>query len=552
MKSLAVLLIAACSAPAKKHPEPLPTPPPPPPVETKKEPMPPAPPPPLTQTAQPQDLQFPNEDFRASQPQPGDQRPFRLPKIKPFALKSGVQVYLVEQHNLPIVSMQLEFDGGALADPKGKEGLAGVCMALMTEGTEKLDKIQYSEALADIASSVNASASDDAVHVSMSTLSKHLDATFQLFVDTLRTPGMRESDFKRLVKRRIEGVKQARSNPSNIPGRINDVILYGAAHPRGAVVTEASLTAIQLDDCKKLAATYLKPAHARLYVVGDQTEAQIRERFDGPLLAGWKGAGPKLAALPAAKPMKGRIFFVNVPSAAQSQVWLMAMGPKRNAPDYFDTTVMSNVLGGGFSSRINMNLREDKGYSYGARGGFQYTKGDSELIVSAPVRSDATYQSVLEFAREVNELHANKTPATADELEREKTGAILALPGRFATAQAALGMYRSLIYFGLPLDYYDHYVDNVKKVTDKAVIAAAKKHLDTKDAVFLVVGDGDAKMVRHNPNAEKNAPASTKDLPYEKDGKQVTLREALIEMAKQGDVGAGGFVELDADGVPLK
>lgn len=552
MKRLTLILLAACASHPKKEeiarPEPLP-PPPPPPVVVKKDPV---PPPPLTQTATPQDLQFPNEDFRASQPPPGDVRPFKFPKVKPFALKSGVQVYLVEQHNLPIVSMQLEFDGGSLTDPKGKEGLAGVCMQLLTEGTEKLDKIQYSEALADIASSVSASASDDAVHLSMSTLSKHLDATFALFVDTLRTPGMREADFKRLIKRRVEGVKQARSTPANIPGRISDTILFGAAHPRGAVTTETSLQAITLDDCKHLATSYLKPQHAKLYVVGDQTEAEIRARFDGPLLAGWKGAGPKIAALPAAKPMKGRIFFVNVPSAAQSQVWMMAMGPKRNAPDYFDTTIMAGVLGTSFSSRINMNLREDKGYTYGARGGFNYTKQDSELVMSAQVRSDASYQSLLEIAREVDELHGGKTPASTDELEREKVGAVLALPGRFATAQAALGMYRSLIYFGLPLDYYDHYVDNVKKVSDKAVGAAAKKHLDTKDAVFLIVGDGDAKMIRHNPNAEKNAPASTRDLPYEKGGKQVTLREALVDLAKEGGVGAGGFVELDADGVPLK
>ena len=544
-------VLAACGGPTKKPQDHAP-PPPPPPVETKKEPMPPPPPRIATQTAGPQDLKFPDEDFRKTQPAPSEPRPFRLPKMKPFALKNGVQVYLVEQHALPIVSMQLELDGGSLVDPPGKDGLAGVCMAMMTEGTEKLDKIQYAEALADIASSITASASDDAVHLSLSTLSKHLEQTYQLFVDTLRTPGLRDSDFKRMIHRRIEGVKQARTNPAAIPGRVNDVIMYGPNHPRGGVVTEASLQAITLDDCKKFLGTWLKPQHARLYVVGDQTEEQVRTRFDGAELAGWKGAAPRPPALPVAKTMKGRIFFVNVPNAAQSQVWMMGFGPKRTAPDYFDTTIMTSVFGGGFASRINMNLREDKGYSYGARGGISYTKQDSELIVSSAVRSDSTYQTLLEIDREVKELHGAQRPATADEIDREKTGTILALPGRFATAQAALGQYRSLIYYGLPLDYYDHYVANVTKVTDKAVKAAATKHLDPKDAVFLVVGDGDAKMVVHNPQAEKNAPASTKDLPFMKDGKQVTLREALIDLAKRGDVGAGGFIELDPDGKPLK
>ena len=548
---ITTLLAAACGGPTKKHQEV--APPPPPPVETKQEPMPhPPPPPPVTQTAGPQDLKFPDEEFRKTQPAPSEPRPFRLPKMKPFALKSGVQVYLVEQHALPIVSMQLEFDGGGLVDPPGKDGLAGVCMSMLTEGTEKLDKIQYAEALADIASSINASASDDAVHLSLSSLSKHLEATYQLFVDTLRTPGLRESDFKRMIHRRIEGVKQARTNPAAIPGRVNDVIMYGTGHPRGGVVTEASLQAITLDDCKKFLGTWLKPQHARLYVVGDQTEGEVRARFEGAALASWKGAAPKPPALPQARTMKGRIFFVNVPNAAQSQVWMMGFGPKRTAPDYFDTTIMTSVFGGGFASRINMNLREDKGYSYGARGGISYNKQDSELIVSSAVRSDATYQTLLEIDREVKDLHGAARPATADEIDREKTGTILALPGRFATAQAALGQYRALIYYGLPLDYYDHYVANVTKVTDKAVKVAASKHLDPKDAVYLVVGDGDAKMVVHNPKAEKTAPPATKDLPYMKDGKQVTLREALIDVAKRGDVGAGGFIELDPDGKPLK
>ncbi len=549
---IAVILAAACGGPPKKMQPQDHTPPPPPPPVEKDKPMPPPPPPIATQTAAPQDLKFPDEEFRRTQPGPSEQRPFRLPKMKPFALKNGIQVYLVEQHALPIVSMQLEFDGGGLVDPPGKDGLASVCMAMLTEGTEKLDKIQYAEALADIASSVNASASDDAVHLSLSSLTKHLEATYQLFVDTLRTPGMRDSDFKRMIHRRIESVKQARTNPSAIPGRVNETILYGAKHPRGGVVTETSLQAITLEDCKKFAGTWLKPQHARLYVVGDQTEEQVRSRFEGAELASWKGATPRPPALPAAKTMKGRIFFVNVPNAAQSQVWLMGFGPKRNAPDYFDTTIASAVFGGGFSSRINMNLREDKGYSYGARGGFQYNKQDSELVVSSAVRSDATYQTVLEIDREVKELHGGKTPATADEIDREKTGAILALPGRFATAQAALGQYRGLIYYGLPLDYYDHYVANVGKVTDKLVKAAAAKHLDPRDAVYLVVGDGDAKMILHNEKAEKTAPAAEKDRPFMKDGKAVTLREALIDLARRGDVGAGGFVELDPDGKPLK
>jgi zinc protease len=493
-----------------------------------------------TQTATPQELTFPSEDFRVKQPTGGAPRPFRLPKVKPFKLASGMQVYLVEQHTLPLVSMEVNFDGGSMLDPKGKEGLASVCMSMMTEGTEKLDKIQYSEKLADTASNISAYAADDSTGLTLSSLSKHLQPTFDQFVETLQTPAFRASDFDRMIKRRIEAVRQSKGSPASVAGRVSGTVLYGPAHPFGAVVTEDSLKAIAIDDCKAYVSTYLKPGNARLFVVGDLTEAQVRTYFDKGL-AGWKGT----AKLPAdtAKPatMAGRIFFVNIPGAAQSQVSMMHFGPKRNAADYFPNTLMTAIFGGGFSSRINMNLREDKGYSYGARGGFNYTRQYGTFAANASVRTDSTYQTLLEIDREVKELWGNKTPVKADELEREKQGAILGLPGLFATGQAALGQYRRLVYFGLPLDYYNSYVAKVGGVNAGQVMAAAKKHLKPGQAVWLVVGDG---------NAEMKVRTDGKDVPLLKDGKPVTLRAALTDLAARGDVGTGGLVELDADGRP--
>jgi predicted Zn-dependent peptidase len=507
---------------------------------------------PMTQTAAPQDLQFPEEDFRKAQPQASAPRDFKLPAVKPFTLKNGIKVFLVEQHTLPIVSMDLNFDGGSITDPKGKEGLASACMALLTEGTEKLDKIAYSEALADVASNISAYAADDTQGVQLASLTKHLDATFALFADTLRTPGMRQTDFDRMKKRRIEGVRQSRSSPTSIPGRVNGPILYGPEHPLGGVITEEDVNAVTLDDCKAYVAKWLKPQGARLFVVGDLTEQQVRAQFDKSPLAAWKGSAPKLAALPKPKMMKGKIFFVHVPNAAQSSVMLLAKGPARTAPDYFANSMMSAVFGGSFTSRLNMNLREDKGYSYGARGGFSYgPKSYGTLSVSAPVQADSSYQALLEVDRELKDLATGKHAVTKDELEREKTNAILALPGRFATEQAALGQYRSLVYFGLPLNYFNTYVANVKKVTEAQVKASAAQHLKPNEAVYLVVGNGDEKMILDDPNAPKGALPKDRKKPYEVNGKQLTLREALQQVAQKGTVGTGGFVELDVDGRPV-
>jgi predicted Zn-dependent peptidase len=513
----------------------VPTPVTPPPPE---KPMPPAAP---TQTAAPQALVFPDEAFRGKQPEPGAVRPFTFPKVKTFALKNGLKVFLVEQHVLPIVSMDLNIDGGGLADGKGKDGMASVCMSMLTEGTDKLDKIAYSEALADIASSVNAYAADDSHGLTLSSLTKHLDETFALFADTLRTPGMRQTDFDRMIKRRIEGVKQQKGSPASLAQRVTAAVLYGPEHPFGGVTTEEGLSKITLDDCKHFVGTWLKPQGARLFVVGDQTEAQLRARFDGsPALAKWTGSAPKAPALPAPKTLKGRIFFVNVPGAAQSQVSLLHFGPKRTAAGYFATSIMGSVFGGGFASRINMNLREEKGYSYGARGGFSYSHNYGVFTAAAGVQANSTYQTVLEIDKEINNLASGKKPVTDEELAREKLGATLALPGRFATAQAALGQYRGLVYFGLPLDYYDTYAAKIEKLTSADVAAAAKKELHPSEAIYVVVGDGDAPMI--HVEGDKN------DAELMKDGKRVTLRQALADLAANGNVGKGGLVELDSDG----
>lgn len=536
----AFTLVAACGPKVAPPPAPVPVEPTP---VAEPSPLPTPEPAPVTQTAQPQELAFPDEPFRAEQPKAGPPRPFRLPQVQTFKLKSGISVYLVEQHTLPIVSLDLTFDGGSISDPVGKEGLASVCMAMMSEGTAKLDKLAFSEALADVASSVSSYAGGDTQGVSMGTLSKHFDTTFGLFVDTLRTPGFRAEDLDRMIKRRLEGLKQQKGNPEAIAARVTAPVMYGAAHPYGRIVTEASLGAITLDDCKAYHAKQLKPGGARLFVVGDMTAAQIRERFDGPALAGWAG---KVPALPRLKPPalpKARIFFVHVPGAAQSQIALAHFGPMRNAPDYFPTAIMGSILGGGFTSRINMNLREGKGYTYGARGFFNYSRQYGTFSAGGSVRSDATYQSVLELVREVRALERGEVPATEAELERERNSAVLGLPSRFATAGASLGMFRSLVYFGLPLDYWSSYSTKIEKVTAAQVKAAAKKHLKSNAAVYVIVGDGDAEMIVRTEDG--------KDVPFVVDGKPVTLRDALTRLAADDTLGKGGLLVLDADGKPI-
>ncbi len=484
---------------------------------------------------------FPQEAFRDNKPAATEPRDFNLPGITQFKLGNEIDVFLAERHDLPTISLELNFDGGSVSDRKGREGTASLCMSMLSEGTKKLDKLAFEEAKANIASGISSYARNESQGVSMRTLSKNFDATFALFSDTIVEPGFRGAELDRMVKRSLEGLKQAKGSPGSVASRISGSVFYGEKHPFGSIITESSLKRVKINDCKSYHKSYIKPKGARLFVVGDMTQEQITKAFE-PLLAKWKGAPKKLAKVPAPRARKGRIFFVDIPGAAQSTIYVGHMGPDRKDPNFFANQMMVGVLGGGFSSRMNMNLREDKGYSYGARGNFSYNRHFGSFRASSSVRSDSTHQSLLELLTEMTVLQNGKRPAKAEELQREKNGAILGLPARFATAGQVLGMYRNLVYYKLPMDYYNSYVANFKGVTLAQVNEAATKLLHPEDSVIIVVGDGSAKQIFRSEDKQ--------DKPRMKaDGKtQVTLLETLKELAASEQGGKGKLVILDADG----
>ncbi len=489
---------------------------------------------------QPQELAFPEEDFRAKQPESGEPKEFSLPPVKQFRLKNGIEVYLVEQSDLPVVSASLSFERGSASDPLGKEGLAAVCMQMLTEGTQSLDKIAYKEALADVASSVSSGAGAETKSVTMNTLSKHFDTTLALFIDTLKNPAFRQEEFDRLIKRSLEALKEEKSSPASLASRVSEVVLFGPKHPFGRVITDDSLKLLAVDDCKQYHSQEIKPGGARLFIVGNMTEAAVRQAFGN--IEGWTGKAPRRAKLGAARAMPGKLFFVDVPGAAQSAVYVMHAGPPRTSPDYFANVLMSQALGDSFSSRINMNLRENKGYTYGARGGLGYRRDHGTFVARTEVRSDATYQTIKELLREMNTMASGEAPINEAELKRDRSGTMLAMPGEFATSRAALGKYRELVYFGLPLDYYNSFKDRLAKVTLAQVNRSAKRYVKPGEAAILVVGDGSAPVI---------ARVDDKDVPFEQDGTQLTLKQALEQLVSSGELGKAKLIMLDADGRPL-
>lgn len=459
---------------------------------------------------------WPDEPYRATAPTPGPIAELRLPGVETFKLDSGLEVFLVRQEKLPTVMMAFEFDVGGVRDPKAKYSMAALCMDLLDEGTKNLDTAAFEEKQADHAVSLFSFGGADTSGINVRALTSQLGPALDLMAEMLQQPGLRQADLDRLKDSRKANLLQAKGSPGPIANRLFNPLLWGKDHPYGHLETEKTIDAVTLKDCQTFVGQ-LRPGGARLWVTGMITEAEIRKEL-GARLASWTGKSPAPLKIGPPKPRLGTIFFVNVDGAAQSSVYVAHAGPERKAPDYEATEMMTEILGGSFSSRINMNLREAKGYTYGGRAGIAYRRTGSSFSASSSVRTDATGPALREMIKEI--ITMRTTDATEAELKRVKDGALLGLPAEFATPTDTLFVFQRLEFWGLPLDWHSGYQSRLKTVDVAAVRKAAEKHLRAKDFSVLVVGDG-AKVLAD-----------------------------LDALAKEKVFGSGGVVVLDADGQP--
>ncbi|MGB1274632.1 MAG: M16 family metallopeptidase [Nannocystaceae bacterium] len=461
---------------------------------------------------------WPDEPFRAERPKPGPVPETPQPTLETFTLDNGLEVYLVHQDILPTVTMNISFEAGSVDDPGNKIGRNDLCFDLLSEGTKNLDKVAFETQQADHAVSIYSYGGSESSSIGVSALKDQLGPALDLLAEMLREPGMRAEDLDRLRKRNKASVLQAKGSPSSISRRVLRSLVWGGKHPYGGITTEKSLSAISLGDCKAVVKK-LKPKGARMFVAGKVTADEIKQAFNTKL-GFWKGSAPKSKKVAKAKPGAGTIYLIHSPGAAQSMISVATPGPERTAEDYVPTQMMATILGGSFSSRINMNLREDKGYAYGGRGSFRYYRGGSHFVAGSSVRTDATGPSLREISKELAGMRS--APVTDVELTREREGALLALPARFATARRTLSTYSSLVFYGLPLDWYTTYQAELKKLDAGAIQKAANDYLPETGYVVLVVGDAEV------------------------------VYDDLKAIAGEKLFGDGGIKVLDADGKPTK
>lgn len=459
-----IVLVLALMASCASAPDPVPEPPPPPPPPTWPQ----------------------GEAFRTAEPAPGPTPALEVPAVERFTLEGGVDVMLVNRPALPVVAMEWLFPVGSAKDPKGREGLAEISMGMLGQGTKELDKAAFEARKADLASEIGTWASVDESGVRVQSLKRNLAPTLDLTLAMLRSPGSRKPDLVRLKKARQASIVQARAVPANAAPRVFYHQLYGKGHARGRLETEATIDKIKLPDVGRFLKG-LGPKGSTLMVVGDVTRAELEELLT-PRMKGWKGGGSPIKVKNPRKIASG-LYLVHIPGAAQSQITMGHLGPERSAADYEATMLMSRILGGGFSSRINMNLRERQGVAYGARAGFSYTREGSVFWASSSVRTDATGLALREIALEIDAMR--KADPKAEELAREKEGSLLSLPARFTTARSLLGTFRELYQHGLPLDYHEGYSKRLEAVELPALGQAARQHLQDSGLVVVVAGDAD-------------------------------------------------------------
>ncbi|HEY1895309.1 MAG TPA: pitrilysin family protein [Terracidiphilus sp.] len=426
--------------------------------------------------------------WRATPPKPGPQRALVLPKPTLFTLPNGLTVYVVERHELPIVSAQLEILAGSASNPADRPGLAGMTAALLTEGTSKRSAEEIANAASILGSDLESRSDSDTARLGISLLSWNIGRGLELVADSAEHPTFPAADLERIRANRLTALVQQQDNPMQLGMRAGALNLFGSQSPYGfdALGTAGSLHAITREDVATFHSGHYGPQNGLLEFTGDVTPAEARKLAEQAFGTWSSHAAQATVPPPPAAPSR-KILLVDKPGSPQTAVLTFGVGVDRKSPDYPAVSVMNTMLGGLFSSRINMNLREEHGYTYGAFSLYRFYRGTGPFIAGAQVRQDVTAPAVEQLFRELDGIHTR--PLTDAELRMAKDFIIRSLPGNFESARDVNGQLGNLWSFGLPLDYYTRLPGQIEAVTSADARAAAAKYVHPENLLVIAVGD---------------------------------------------------------------
>ncbi|MFC0253673.1 M16 family metallopeptidase [Massilia consociata] len=429
---------------------------------------------------------------RSKEPALGKPMALKLPEMQKTTLSNGLKVVLAERHDAPVVNFQLLVDSGYASDAPDKPGVASLAMRMLEEGTRTRKSLEIGEAFASLGAQFGAGANLDSGMVYMNTLKATMPQALNLYSDLILNPSFPQNEFERLQKDRLAAIAREKTVPQLTALRVLPGILYGKDHPYAkpftGTGTEASVQRMTRDDLAKYHATWFKPNNATLLVVGDTTLAEVKPMLE-KAFASWRpGEVPKKVLTDVSAPEKSVVYLVDRPGALQSVIVGAQLAVPRNHPDALPLEIVNDLFGGTFSSRINMNLREDKHWSYGVRSQLQAALGQRPFMSVSPVQTDKTREAMQELVREYRDIAGGK-PITAEELKAAVDNNTLGLPGSFETAGQLTNAYTNIVQFGLPDDYYNTYTQKALSLSPQQANALAARSFTPERLVWVVVGD---------------------------------------------------------------
>jgi zinc protease len=446
---------------------------------------------------------------RTKRPTAGDRPSIKAPEVWHDTLANGVKMIGAKYNEIPLTTLSIAVPAGRLSEDMTKLGLASLTAAMLNEGTQKMSTVELSDALEGLGATLNVGSDDDEITFNLSVINKNLKPAVEILRQVVLTPRFDAKDLARLKKQRLIAIDTRGDDIRGISSAVWQRLMFGDAAIEGmpAIGRRDTVEKITIDDVRNYYTQNATPAGARVSVVSDMSAAQVKDLLQ-PLVAAWTGsagdggvgaglsagvggARPKAKDAAAARPSvptydKVALFLVDKPGAAQSEVSIGHLGVAVTDPDYYPLTVLNYVLGGAFSSRINMNLRESKGYTYGARSGFSAGVRPGPFAATGGIHTQYTKESVVEFMKELNAILDG---VTDKELEFAKNALAQGLALRYESTMARMQLLNDIGKYGFPDDYLQKRLKQLDALTVDDLKALAKKHLHPDKMAILVVGD---------------------------------------------------------------
>jgi zinc protease len=427
---------------------------------------------------------------RTKIPAPGKTPVLHVPAWTKSTLADGADFIVSEKHDLPLVSFSITFLGGAnQVEPAGLRGIGPLTASMLSEGTRARDGEALSNALQLLGTTVNVAVGAESGSMGFVSTTANFPAALDILDDMLVNSTFPAQALERLRAQRLVALNQAKAQPAAIAGRVFPRVLYGPSHPLGQSPTEASISAITRDQVVAFYRSYFRPARALVTVVGDVNGSSAKAMVERAL-SSWQAGGdkPAFAYPPLPAPRPTTIFLVDKPAAPQSTFAIGLPGPPRDTPDYFAIQVMNTILGGQFQSRLNANIREDKGYSYGVSSSFGFGKGPNPFRGGGDMTAGKTDAALVEFMKELRGITGAR-PITDEELTTAKDALVQRLPATFASVGGINAAITNIWTQSLPDDYYQQYAKAIAAVTKNDVLRVARTYIDVDHLAIVIVGD---------------------------------------------------------------